>query len=71
MRTKLEEAEEYKFMNLCKSYRWNGFIKTIEHLDDMLSRWQKKYWMLLIEYAMVYENGQIVFRFYSGDEIII
>lgn len=71
LRTKLEEAEQCKFKNLCKSYRWNGFIKTIEHLDDMLSRWQKKYWMLLIEYAMVYENGQIVFRFYSGDEIII
>ena len=28
LRTKLEEAEEYKFKNLCKSYRWNGFIKT-------------------------------------------
>ncbi|HBL84669.1 MAG: recombinase [Clostridiales bacterium GWF2_38_85] len=71
------KEEHKKFETLCddktirkrKSKELKVFIGTLRHKPLVLSEWDERIWITLLDTATVMMDGSIVFRFKSGGEI--
>jgi hypothetical protein len=61
------EAEKEKRMR--KSKEISAFITMLKKQSLTMPEWNERIWITLLDRAVVYRDGSIVFRFKSGKEI--
>ena len=62
------EAERYR--RVCKSKELTAFITMLKKQPLVVTEWDERLWITLLDTAAVKRDGSIVFRFKSGIEII-
>lgn len=62
------EAEKEKRM--LKSKELKAFIAILKRQPLLISEWDERLWITLLDNAIIQRDGSIVFRFKSGKEII-
>lgn len=48
----------------------NKFINELKKRDELLTEFDNKLWLTILEYATVQRDGTIVFHFYDGSEVL-
>lgn len=70
LKSRAEELEGLRDARQAKADLLGGFMFALNELDGVLSEFDENLWLAAIDKATVKENGQIVFTFYNGMEII-
>lgn len=66
---KLDELIQEKFYKKGQAIKMNSFIANLINSEDILTFWNDRIWMLMVESAVVHRNGSITFEFYNGKDI--
>ena len=55
---------------LSKAKAIDRFLATISKREDLLTEFDNRLWLSLVDYAEVYRDGTLIFRFFDGTERI-
>jgi ABC-type lipopolysaccharide export system ATPase subunit len=61
--------EKEKAKRKCKSKEIKAFIELLKQQPLVVTEWNERFWITLLDTATVMADGKIVFRFKNGDEI--
>ena len=64
----LRKLEEQRSIKLAAAHRNKMFIKVIQNNEIVHGEFQEKLWTMLLEKAVIYHDGRIVFHYYCGYE---
>ena len=54
---------------LSKAKTIDRFISTVSKQDDLLTEFDNRLWLSLVDYAEVHRDGTLTFHFFYGTEI--
>ena len=54
---------------LSKAKAIDRFMATVSMRDDLLTEFDNRLWLSLVDYAEVHRDGTLVFHFFDGTEI--